>query len=578
MTPRAATPNRRGSAMIAVIIVLVIVQFAVIGIVLASSRDQDASLNRLSASQSFYAAEGVANMALREIGVNSDEDGDGGVGSISAPAGQGDPTIGGATAYATITTSADGSTRTINVTGTAAAAHRNIQLSVADADTTSGVLSGLYAEIWVRTTAIAQLSDIPWTTTPTAVSIVPNVDMPALSSAARWKGGPTSKYALRLRGKIRIPTAGNWTFTTTSDDGSALYINGSLVVNNDNVHTVASASGIISLPEGEALFELRYFENSGSAGVLRASWSGPGVASTTVIPAGAFTCDPVYITPAIAVDGSIDIVGDSKRTTAYIDGFDSTRGRYGGSNVSSSLASVSTNSISSNAFSMSKGAKLKGNALIGPGGSVASVISLSSSATITGTSSPNTVKHVALQSSLPPNLPASSGNVVMSSTQIIASGTTRYNNLTIQGNGKTITIAGAVVWVIDGDFTMKDRTKLTISTGGSLTIHCSGSMTFQSNCQANTSPGIPSRFNIYMLGSNNDFNVDSKAQVCAYVSNPFGALSLKGSKTSRFHGRFVGASLDLSARSRIHADVPTIAPSGGSPTRGTQIEAWSYVP
>lgn len=569
--------RRRGSAVIAVILVLVIVQFAVIGVVLASSRDQDASLNRLSAAQSLYAAEGVANMALREIGLNSDEDGDGGIGSISASAAHADPTIGGATAHAVVTPGSDGAS-TVQIIGAANAAHRTIQLNILRGEAALGVVPGLSAEMWVSATAITQLSDIPWASTPTAVALVRNVDMPTLANLARWTGGPTSKYAIRLKGTVNIPAAGNWTFTTTSDDGSALYINDALVVNNDNVHTVASASGVISLPEGQASFEVRYFENSGSASVLQASWSGPGVPATTVIPANAFTCDPVYILPAIAADGDIALTGDNKRTTVYVDAFDSTRGRYGGSNVYSDRATVSTNSTSSGAFALTKRAKLKGNALVGPGGSVNGVISISSDASITGSSSANPVKYAALLTALPTGLPASSGNVVLSTTQSIGTSTTRYNNLTIQGNGKNITISGAVVWVIDGDFLMKDRSKIKLNPGATLTIFCAGEMTFQSNAQANTTSGIPSCLSIYMLGRNKDLSVDSKAQLCAAVSNPFGGLSLKGSKISRFYGRFVGTTVEVSSRSRIHADVPTILPSGGAPIMSTQIQGWTYVP
>lgn len=578
-TPRAQRqpPHRRGSAVIAVILVLVVVQFAIIGVVLASSRDQDASLNRLSAAQSLYAAEGVANMALREIGMNADEDGDGGIGSISASAAQADPVIGGGAASAVITPGSDGAS-TVQIVGAANAAHRAIQLNVVRSQASPGGSSGLSAEMWVRTTAITQLSDIPWSSAPTSVALVQNVDMPTLANLARWTGGPTSKYAIRLKGTLNIPTAGNWTFTTTSDDGSALYINGSLVVNNDNVHTVASASGVISLPAGEASFEVRYFENSGSESVLQASWSGPGVPATTVIPASAFTCDPVYIMPAIAADSGITLTGDNRRTTVYVDAFDSTRGRYGGSNVYGNRATVGVNSTSANAFSLSKRATLKGNAFVGPGGSVNSVVSLSSDASITGSSSASPVKYAAIIAALPSGLPASSGNVVLSTTQTIGTSTTRYNNLTIQGNGKNITISGAVVWVIDGDFLMKDRSKIKLNPGATLTIFCAGSMTFQNSAQTNTTAGIPSCLNIYMTGRNKDLSVDSKAQLCAYVSNPFGGLSLKGSRISRFYGRFVGTTAEVSSRSRIHADMPTITPSGGSPNMNTQIQGWTYVP
>ena len=37
-------------------------------------------------------------------------------------------------------------------------------------------------------------------------------------------------FALRFKGSIEIPSAGDWTFFLTSDDGSRLYLDGALAV------------------------------------------------------------------------------------------------------------------------------------------------------------------------------------------------------------------------------------------------------------------------------------------------------------------------------------------------------------
>ncbi|MCK4960741.1 MAG: hypothetical protein KAT00_15115, partial [Planctomycetes bacterium] len=50
-------------------------------------------------------------------------------------------------------------------------------------------------------------------------------------------------YGLRFSGYISIDTAGVYTFYTSSDDGSKLYINGALVVNNDGRHGTQERSG-----------------------------------------------------------------------------------------------------------------------------------------------------------------------------------------------------------------------------------------------------------------------------------------------------------------------------------------------
>ena len=78
-------PRRRASAAVVMIIVLVILQLAVVGAVTGtgSGGGHDLARARLDAVRAFYAAEAGMNMALREVMLSSDEDGDGGIGSIS---------------------------------------------------------------------------------------------------------------------------------------------------------------------------------------------------------------------------------------------------------------------------------------------------------------------------------------------------------------------------------------------------------------------------------------------------------------------------------------------------------------
>ena len=68
-----------------------------VGVVYAGARDQDLKVLRLQDSQAQYAAEAGANMALKEIFDNLDEDGDGAVGTISNDGNVAtDPTVNGA--------------------------------------------------------------------------------------------------------------------------------------------------------------------------------------------------------------------------------------------------------------------------------------------------------------------------------------------------------------------------------------------------------------------------------------------------------------------------------------------------
>ena len=58
-------------------------------------------------------------------------------------------------------------------------------------------------------------------------------------------------------------TGGTYTFYTTSDDGSALYIDGVMIVNNDFSQGPTERSGSATLTAGPHTIEIRYFEGGG---------------------------------------------------------------------------------------------------------------------------------------------------------------------------------------------------------------------------------------------------------------------------------------------------------------------------
>ena len=80
-------------------------------------------------------------------------------------------------------------------------------------------------------------------------------------------GFPTAKmesvvdnFAIRFRGKIAIETSGTYTFALNSDDGSKLYINRNLVVDNDGIHPPRYVQGSLELAAGMHHIEIHYFQ------------------------------------------------------------------------------------------------------------------------------------------------------------------------------------------------------------------------------------------------------------------------------------------------------------------------------
>ena len=75
--------RRRGMAAIATVVLLLILDLIIIRIVIGGARDHDLTVRRLETIQAFYAAEAGMNMAIREMMNDTDEDGDGAIGTIS---------------------------------------------------------------------------------------------------------------------------------------------------------------------------------------------------------------------------------------------------------------------------------------------------------------------------------------------------------------------------------------------------------------------------------------------------------------------------------------------------------------
>ncbi|MBC8082985.1 MAG: T9SS type A sorting domain-containing protein, partial [Hymenobacter sp.] len=83
-------------------------------------------------------------------------------------------------------------------------------------------------------------------------------------------------YATQFTGFVTVPTDGQYTFSTTSDDGSKLYIGSTQVVDNDGIHPDVERSGTIGLRAGTHAVTIAYFQGEGGQ-VLTVSYAGPGI-------------------------------------------------------------------------------------------------------------------------------------------------------------------------------------------------------------------------------------------------------------------------------------------------------------
>jgi glucose/arabinose dehydrogenase len=148
----------------------------------------------------------------------------------------------------------------------------------------SNTVQGLFYEYYE-----GSWSALPDFQTMTAIESGP------INSVNLWPKNRDDDYAFRWTGYINIPVDGNWTFYTSSDEGSQLLIGTTIVVNNDGLHTTRDASGTIGLAQGKHAFAVTFFEHLGSASIVT-RWAGPGVGKI-VIPSSAFYRVPASATP-----------------------------------------------------------------------------------------------------------------------------------------------------------------------------------------------------------------------------------------------------------------------------------------
>mgnify|MGYP006293261233 FL=1 len=71
-------------------------------------------------------------------------------------------------------------------------------------------------------------------------------------------------------------------FRSGGDDGVMIFVDGARVVNNDGLHGFRTRQGEIELEPGTHEVEIRYFENTGRAG-LKVEWEGPDTDGLAVL-------------------------------------------------------------------------------------------------------------------------------------------------------------------------------------------------------------------------------------------------------------------------------------------------------
>lgn len=151
-----------------------------------------------------------------------------------------------------------------------AQATATVTVSVQDyksAETVTGAVAGLQVRYYYVPPLDGSLGSMPTLSNPFRVETVQTLSL-ASTTGVIGSSGLKDKVALRATGKINLPTTDTYTFYLTSDDGAKLYIDGTLRVDNDGIHTILERSASVSLSAGVHDVRVDYYDATGPA-VLR---------------------------------------------------------------------------------------------------------------------------------------------------------------------------------------------------------------------------------------------------------------------------------------------------------------------
>jgi len=151
-----------------------------------------------------------------------------------------------------------------------------------------------------------------------------------------WPVGTATNFsntAAEFTAKLNIAAAGNYTFSTNSDDASRLYIDGQLMVLNDGGHGAQTLTSR-SLNLSTGLHDIKmFFGNNGGGGLVQLFYASPNNAiPQQVIPQSAmYTAEfasTASATNAIALSNTVNVASGSN-STINLSGTQFTRVDYG---------------------------------------------------------------------------------------------------------------------------------------------------------------------------------------------------------------------------------------------------------
>ncbi|SMF42830.1 PA14 domain-containing protein [Pseudobacteriovorax antillogorgiicola] len=148
--------------------------------------------------------------------------------------------------------------------------------------------SGLAGYVYRLPEGIQQLPNLDLLT-PISTIYTEKIDVPVMRYETGFPGVPDlfEWFAISYRGRIMLPKSGTYEFRLASDDGSKLFIDSDLVVNNDSTQEVTVADGQADFTSGIKNLRLDYFQGPRWEVALQLYWKKPGDDHFEIVPENA---------------------------------------------------------------------------------------------------------------------------------------------------------------------------------------------------------------------------------------------------------------------------------------------------
>ncbi len=103
--------------------------------------------------------------------------------------------------------------------------------------------------------------------TPTGVLFASTLNVGSKPMSGGFPGIDPSRnenFGIRWEAPLIVDNESDYTFKLTSDDGAQVFIDDTLIVDNDGVHTVQDKSGPVHLVKGTHTIRVDYFQSVGN--------------------------------------------------------------------------------------------------------------------------------------------------------------------------------------------------------------------------------------------------------------------------------------------------------------------------